>query len=364
LLAIAVVFRLVGMAWLLVLSVLSLMTEGERLVEAATRPLVVASGLVAVVWTVVTVVVWRARPGVLSSSAWLALDLAVGAWVALVPNLADTAGFFVGGFPISSALMAATTRGVTGGAVGGAVIAAASAWGYGAEQAPRIAEVIAINLLAPVVVAWAFTSIRRNDDRRRTAEADLAFERAERARADDRAEVAAHLHDSVLQTLAMIQRRSSDPQDVARLARSQERELREWLNGADRDVTGLMDLVRSSAGEVERTYGVAMDVSCVGDLALDADVEAMAAAAREAMVNAAKFAGVNRVFVLAEARPGDVRVVVRDKGRGFDPGQVARDRKGISDSIVARMLRHGGSARLTTAVGSGTEVDLRLPGEV
>jgi signal transduction histidine kinase len=168
----------------------------------------------------------------------------------------------------------------------------------------------------------------------------------------------------VLQTLALIQRRSSDPQDVARLARSQERELREWLNGADRDVTGLMDLVRSSAGEVERTYGVAMDVSCVGDLALDADVEAMAAAAREAMVNAAKFAGVNRVFVLAEARPGDVRVVVRDKGRGFDPGQVARDRKGISDSIVARMLRHGGSARLTTAVGSGTEVDLRLPGEV
>lgn len=361
LLTVAVVFRLVGLVWLLSLSVLSLVTEGTTIAETQTANLIMGAMTAAVVWTVVTVVVWRLRPGWLSRLGFLGSDLAIGGLIALVPNLAGTSGFFVGGFPISAAVLAGTTRGIAAAGIGGAVIAAASAVGYGSEQAARTAEVVAINLLAPMVVAWAFASIRRNDERRRTAEEALVKERAERARAAERAEVAAHLHDSVLQTLALIQRKSGDEGEVLRLARSQERELRTWLNGGSRTGDRLMDVIVGAAGEIEQRFGVVVDVSTVGDAELDRDVEAVAAATREAILNAAKFSGVERIYVLAEARPHEVRVVVRDKGIGFDRAHVATDRRGLVESVEGRMDRHGGTASVWSRPGEGTEVDIRLP---
>ena len=189
----------------------------------------------------------------------------------------------------------------------------------------------------------------------------LGDERSERIRSQERAEVAAHLHDSVLQTLALVQKRADDPRAVAALARSQERELRAWLSGRRNagDVTGLSAALEAAAGEVERDHGVPVEVVAVGDRPLDEHVVALVAAAREAMVNAAKHAG-GEVAVYAEATDGHVEVFVRDRGRGFEPATVPADRRGIAESIVGRMARHGGRARIHSTRGEGTEVELTL----
>ena len=190
----------------------------------------------------------------------------------------------------------------------------------------------------------------------------LAEERAARIRSQERAELAAHLHDSVLQTLALVQRRAEDPRAVAALARRQERELRAWLSGA----TGpgsretLAAALESVAAEVEEAHGIAVEVVAVGDARLDGGGEAVVAAAREALVNAAKFAGDGPVALYAEVAPERIEVFVRDRGPGFDPAAVPADRRGVRESIVGRMERHGGRAALHTAPGAGTEVELVL----
>jgi phage shock protein PspC (stress-responsive transcriptional regulator) len=189
----------------------------------------------------------------------------------------------------------------------------------------------------------------------------LTAERTARIRAQERAEVAAHLHDSVLQTLALIQRRAGDPAEVAQLARRQERDLRAWLNA---DSTAAADtlhgaLVRAAA-EVESQHGVEVEVVCVGDRPLDDATAALAAAAREAIVNAAKFAGAGRIDVYAEASGERAEVFVRDRGAGFEVGAVPADRRGVRESIVGRMERHGGHAHVRSTPGEGTEVELSL----
>jgi signal transduction histidine kinase len=190
----------------------------------------------------------------------------------------------------------------------------------------------------------------------------LADERAERVRSQERAELAAHLHDSVLQTLALMQRRADDPREIAGLARRQERELRAWLNGGrplgERGT--LAAALELAAAEVEDDHGVAVDVVTVGDCPLDAGAEAIVAAAREAIVNAAKFAGPEPVSVFAEIGDERVEVFVRDRGPGFDPDVVPDDRRGVRESIVGRMRRHGGDAVVHSEAGTGTEVELRL----
>jgi signal transduction histidine kinase len=193
----------------------------------------------------------------------------------------------------------------------------------------------------------------------------LSIERAERIRSQERAEVAAHLHDSVLQTLALMQKRADDPREVAALARRQERELRTWLSGAPARADGerwLAPALQAAADEIEQAHGVAIDVVAVGDAALDRDGEALVAAAREAMLNAAKFAGdAGAVAVYAEAGADRIEVFVRDRGPGFDPDAVPADRRGVRESIVGRMERHGGRAAIHAAPGGGgTEVELVL----
>jgi len=187
----------------------------------------------------------------------------------------------------------------------------------------------------------------------------LTAERAERIRSQERAEVAAHLHDSVLQTLALMQKRVEDPREVASLARRQERELRAWLNGRrESGADSFGRRLEAAAAEVEEDHGVPVDVVAVGDTRLDARAEALVAAAREAMVNAAKFAGDGPVSVYAEAEGERVAVYVRDRGPGFDPAAVPPDRRGLRESIVGRMERHGGRAAVQSAPGEGTEVEL------
>jgi signal transduction histidine kinase/phage shock protein PspC (stress-responsive transcriptional regulator) len=187
----------------------------------------------------------------------------------------------------------------------------------------------------------------------------LSDERRERIRSQERAELAAHLHDSVLQTLALIQRNAQSPREVTRLARGQERELRSLLY-REQASGRLAEQLQSAAAEVEDAYVVAVDVVVVGDVEVDEQLMALVAAAREAMVNAAKHAGVTAISLYAEVEADAVSAFVKDRGVGFDPVDIADDRQGVRGSIVARIERHGGTATIKSAPGEGTEVQLRM----
>jgi signal transduction histidine kinase len=218
-----------------------------------------------------------------------------------------------------------------------------------ARDAVLAALVVAV-VLGIIFAPWMVRLVR-----------SLSTEREERIRSQARAEMGAHLHDSVLQTLALVQKRADDPRAVAALARTQERELRAWLAGREGGHDRLAAALEALAGEVERAHGVPVEVVVVGDRVLDPHSEALVAAAREAMVNAAKFGGGSTVDVYAEAGDGELQVFVRDRGPGFDPGAVPEDRRGVRESIVGRMARHGGRAAIHSAPGAGTEVELTLP---
>jgi signal transduction histidine kinase len=189
-------------------------------------------------------------------------------------------------------------------------------------------------------------------------------ERTERIRTQERAEMAARVHDSVLQTLALIQREAGDPRRVATLARRQERELRTWLYREQGTVEGesLVASIEAAADEIEELHGLRVDVVTSGDLALDERLRALVLATREAMANAAKFSGADEVSVYAEVADGGATVFVRDRGVGFDRAEVPPDRRGLTESIEGRLARHGGAARITSVPGEGTEVELAVPG--
>lgn len=217
-------------------------------------------------------------------------------------------------------------------------------------RAGLIAAVLVLIGLAIVVGPWVFGLA-----------SDLSAEREERVRSQERADVAAHLHDSVLQTLALIQKSSGDAATVARLARAQERDLRAWLYaGESADESSVASALRAAAAEVEDAHGVSVDVVAVGDCDLTEPLRPIVASAREAVTNAAKHAGTGRVDVYAEITAAAIDVFVRDRGVGFDPDAVPGDRYGVRHSIVDRMRRHGGSAEIRTAPGEGTEVRLHL----
>ena len=189
-----------------------------------------------------------------------------------------------------------------------------------------------------------------------------AEERRERIRVTEREAMAAHLHDSVLQTLALIQRTADDPRRTITLARQQERELRAWLYGTVGATDETLDVaVRSMAHEVETAYDVRVELVLVGDAPMDADLMSFVSALREACVNAAKHSGVLEMSVFVESTPEAIEAFVRDRGSGFDRGVTTPDRRGIAQSIEGRLGRIGGSAAIDSVVGEGTEVRLSLP---
>jgi signal transduction histidine kinase/phage shock protein PspC (stress-responsive transcriptional regulator) len=270
---------------------------------------------------------WRAEAG---GKAWLAPFVARGGWPALVRVIVGL--------------------GLVGAAFG-IVIAQQG-------QISHLPEVMAMTMLALaglaiVLAPWLHRS--------RSA---LNQARAEKVRADARADMAAHLHDSVLQTLALIQKHAGDDRTVATLARAQERDLRAWLYGerAHAD-TSVASALRSAAAEVEDAHGVPVEVVTVGDVPVGERIAPLVLAAREAMVNAAKHSGADQVDVYAEMSARRSEVFVRDRGRGYDETQVSEDRLGVRNSIRGRMARHGGTAEVRTAPGEGTEVRLCMDTE-
>jgi len=227
-------------------------------------------------------------------------------------------------------------------------------WANGAVRpaGEAVLAAVAVLIAAALIFAPSWRSLARS----------LAAERTERIRSQERADVGAHLHDSVLQTLALIQRNAADPKRVASLARTQERELRAWLAGeqpksSDRRFAGALE---SAAAEIDAASGSSIELVAVGDCDLDERSSSVLAAAREAMLNAAKFAGERPVSVYAELSESRIQVFVRDRGAGFDPGAVPAERRGVRESIVGRMQRAGGRASVRSTPQQGTEVELTL----
>ncbi|MEP9361895.1 PspC domain-containing protein [Nocardioides sp. CN2-186] len=231
------------------------------------------------------------------------------------------------------------------------VLYSARGGSFGMARDVTVAALLTVLGLGIVIGPWVY----------RLA-ADLTDERAERVRTQERADVAAHLHDSVLQTLALIQKNADDPATVSRLARAQERDLRSWLYaGESTDERTVASALRGVAARVEDEYAVSVEVVTVGDCDFDEALRPIVHATGEAVTNAAKHAGTGKVDVFAEVTGTAVDVFVRDRGQGFDPAAVGADRYGVRNSIVDRMQRHGGSAEVRSAPGDGTEIRLHLP---
>lgn len=232
----------------------------------------------------------------------------------------------------------------------GVVIGISQVLGWAHWRVTVWTSLVAVVGVLAVYLPWGF--------RTRSA---LSAAREQELVAHARADVAAHLHDSVLQTLALIQKQADDPRAVAALARRQERELRDWLYGEGADAAQTFRAaLRRSASEVEDDRGVPIDLVVVGDLPLTPQLDALVRATREAVLNAAKHSGADRVDVYAEVGDGFVEVFVRDRGVGFDMDAVGEDRMGVRRSIMGRMARNAGTARVRTAPGEGTEVRLEM----
>ncbi len=230
------------------------------------------------------------------------------------------------------------------------VVAMAVLWedgGFGGAVASVILTLLGVGILV-IPLMMRLTS-------------SLVSAREEKAVANQRSEIASRLHDSVLQTLALIQKRADDPDEVTRLARGQERELRAWLFDAEEKTsTTVFAALNKAAGEVEDLVGVRISPVTVGDdVSFNEDTEPLVLAAREAMLNAGKHAGVDTLDVYAEHLAGELTIFVRDRGKGFDPEDIPDDRHGVRDSIIGRMERAGGEVTIRSS-SAGTEITLTL----
>jgi signal transduction histidine kinase len=354
-------YRLFAAVWLSILGVVVVASESTE-VE---RPAGVTMTVVGVVgWAVFATAARFRQPSMARSWGFVAIDLTIGAWTVVAGTVAGTIQF-AGGYPLAGAFGAIYAFSTTGGILGAAVLTAAGLvplLGQGQGLSQEVANAIAF--LFSVGAATGVAATLRTSDRRRVeAEAALVKERAERARAEEHAEVAAHLHDSVLQTLALIQRDSGATPDIKGLARHQERELRGWLfpdqAAAANSTGGFREALLAACADAEGAGATKIEVVVVGDTS--APTGALIKAASEAIRNAQTHSGAELVSVYGEAGEDEVAVYVKDRGVGFDPTTVDPSRHGVSESIVGRMDRSGGSAEIVSSPGTGTEVRLRLP---
>jgi signal transduction histidine kinase len=310
----------------------------------------------AVIWMVATGLdQWEGRD---SDPTWVtAGDTLLASFALVAPAAAGSTDLFYGGFP-GIAVAIAAVRGrrwgwAVAGVLSGVTLARFEVADLG-DVLSRLSQLVTYLMLAGIV-GWAVHVIHQTDAARRLAE-------DAEARAEEKSRVAAHLHDSVLQTLALIQRESADSARVVSLARRQERDLRDWLFGATGlESDGLADAIRRVGAEIEESYRVQVEVVAVGEASMHPAAEALLGAAREAMINAAKHSGAEIVSVYLEADSKVLRLFVRDRGVGFDPDAVARDRRGLHDSISRRVVQVGGTSEIRSTPGQGTEIRLEVP---
>ncbi|CAN5329627.1 hypothetical protein BH23ACT9_BH23ACT9_34370 [soil metagenome] len=371
---VALVLRLIGAVWMALLATVYGVGGGMMAPEASFAVTAIGVGWALVAWRGGWIDRPRGDPRV-----GLVLDVAVTSVVILGPGLLGETVTFSGGYPFGALVVGLAAAGRRGVVVTGAVLCGAtlaSGVVIGGPSLPFVVGNLLLYILGAVALSMGLDVIRTNERRARSAEAALAV-------AEERASTATHLHDSVLQTLALVQRRADDAGAVRSLVRRQERELRDWLfpdavgfataaavpeRPAPAVAGRLGRALEVQAEEVEERYGVAVAVVMVGgaaQLPVEDDertgLRALVLAAREAMTNAAVHAGVDTVDVFAQTEPDCVAVYVRDRGSGFDLAAVPSDRQGVRGSIIGRMDRAGGSAAVRTRPGSGTEVQLRMP---
>ncbi len=356
-------YRIFAAAWLSILGAVAMASTTTQ-VE---RPGVVGGTIALVlIWAGITTAARVLRPE-LAATWWLVtFDLIISCWTVVAGDIAGTIQF-AGGYPLVGAFSAIYAYSWAGGVIGAAALTVTglSRVITANRSVPQdVANSIAYLFSVGAVVGVA-AALRTSERRRVAAENALEKERTDRIRAEEHAEVAAHLHDSVLQTLALIQRDSGATPDIRGLARYQERELRAWLFPDQREAHavsgGFREALVAVCSEVEDLGDAQVEVVVVGDST--ADVDPIVRATREAILNASKHAGAETIAVYGEAGDGDVLVFVKDRGVGFDPSTVSDSRQGIRESIVSRMERHGGTAEIVSAPGLGTEVRLRLPTE-
>lgn len=348
--------RIVAAIWLAILAGVTL-ARG-----AAARPSVIIGAIVlSFLWAAFGTLV--AYPDNALSSSMLVVDLIIGVASVLAPSWAETDVSFYGGLPLIVVALAALR-----GRPSGLVAAATLIFGTLVALDVRLAEIVAQTTLifaylgVGILVAWIGDVLRSAEAQLVEANEAVGIARTAAARAAERADIGRHLHDSVLQTLALIQRDSRDPQKVTIQARRQERELRDWLFGSTESPrAGLDDGLRAAAAAIEESFEVSVDVVVVGDAPHSDAVAGIVAAAGEAMTNAARHANVTELDVYGEVSDGVVLVYVRDRGIGFDLIEVPSDRQGVRSSIVSRIENLGGTASLKSAHSSGTEWRLTIP---
>jgi signal transduction histidine kinase len=360
---IVVAYRILVFIWMTALVVVTLITD-----EAAARGIVIGSWVIAVVACGAVVAASRDRK-MLTSAPLLVGDGLAAVCIGLAPGLAHSGDLFFGGWLLSWLLLLMYARPTVWIGLGGVAAMAATQIATPLLSTARelratdAAGDVAVLAVTTAVFGWGMHRIRASEQERIEAEAALSQERLLRSRADDRAEIAGHLHDSVLQTLALIQRRSEEAAEVAHLARRQEQELRRFIGEmSSRHERSLRAALHGVAAEVEDLHRVHVDVVVVGEREVDDATDALVGAVREALVNAAVHSGESTVSLYAEADAARTVAFVRDRGAGFDPAGAGGDRRGLRESIIGRIERHGGRAVITSAPGRGTEVELIIRG--
>lgn len=339
--------RLIGLAWMLTLVVVASVREELE------HPRIgwILAGL-ALAWGIVAVQEQLRHRA--SDPLWLTLgDSLLAGYAILAPALAGSDDLFYGGFPGIAVVAASANQRRLGWMVAGflSLVTLVRLRVESLGQVVGQLSALITYLMLAAIVGWAVHVIYRTDSARRHAE-------SEQAKAEAKTAMAAHLHDSVLQTLALIQREAGNEQRVTTLARRQEQDLRDWLYGARSEgPETLLRALERTARELEDLYGRPVEVVAAGDIVLDEPGEALLAAGREAIVNALKHSGAERVDVFLQAETDQARLYVRDRGRGFSRDEVQSDRAGIRDSIEGRLSSVGGSVTIRSGLG-GTELEM------
>ena len=349
-----VAFRLIAFVWMAVLVVITLATD-----SGAKDAIVGGSLTLATLATTATLLVARKRAA-LKSWRWIAADGVIALLIAIAPYVADAERLFFGGYPISWLVLAVYARELPGGLVSAGFLSTSQILGSALAPRPgdpfsagQVVSSVATFFAVAVVLGWTVRTLRRSEQLR-------LEERERRLVAEEREQVASHLHDSVLQTLALVQRRADDSGEVRYLARRQEQELRQWLHQFSSPYDHSFGAaVQALSDGIEDRHRVHVETVAIGDCELDDDLAVMVEAAREALANAAKHSGVDRIFLTSEVGETQFVISVRDRGIGFDTEELAPDR-GLAVSIRQRMQRIGGTAEVHSTRGKGTEVKLTL----
>lgn len=345
--------RSLGVAWMVVLAGVVLAREPSMPVG-----MVAAAGMV---WGTTAALGYRRRKAFATSLPAIGVDLLLACAAVIVGN--QTGDSFWGGLPLVSVAIAAMRGRRVAWVAAGVLFVVVT----GSVSSNPSDNIILDNLREIIfygsgafIFGWVVSVLRRSEEDRIAAETRLVEAEAERVRAEERAEISRHIHDSVLQTLALVQRNSDKPDEIVALARSQEHELRQWLFGSQGEMGGrFADLLRAAALEVEQRYHIVVDVVAVGDTDAGESATGLVAAAKEAMINAAVH-GLGPISVFSDLADSQLRVFVRDRGAGFDLASVPEDRRGVSESIVGRMQALGGVASLRSSHDRGTEWQLEV----